>query len=790
MKHTFLKQLIYTLLLLGIHSTESIAQCNDTTFLHVSTGISTTGTTLPTSGVIDPYWQLTNLPPLATNFETGFAVPNTYTIPTGAAASFGPAWCNIPGIVGLNVIPNTLFNDNNLNANQPWRFIRKFSVTGSGLVHFYGSFIGDDLAELSVYSNTGTQYFNSSGLGHSAMKQFDDTLQLSAGCYYLEIKLLNVGAYAMGFAVNAMLSSSNNILANPTNLCCGGSIVSGQKWIDKDCNQEINSTDIPGSGWTFNLLNGSTIIQTTTTNSLGEFYFNNVPNGNYTVKEVNQTGYTASVPSTGSYAININNQDSVISLIFLNCQDTIPNSSCAQIIDPLITCKDGQYELSFSLKNLTAWDMKGLTIRNLDPNITAVSSMQNGGEPFFDIPDVYAGTSSGSITVPLYVPVYTNNACFNFTFCTSNTPNLPTLNCCTIDSICMDVPLCPDDTSIGTLCKNPCDGMTELTYEYADSTESCCFNISFQNDYIAANIGTITFDGIGGTEFSVTSTNGWGYTGTNTATHREIKAPVGGVGVGLYANFMNMCITDTNQAPHKVVVHYIDVNGICMCADTLIFEKCTVVPPHCATIVNDSIYCKNNKTYLQFDITNNAAFPIMQLDYFISDTSHFVVSPTLIQFTTPLAVGTTTGPYFVEIDTINGGAHQFCFQVSGHDSAYTANSYATNCCSDAIRQVCLPFLDCKKGGCCEFEEMIIPNGITPNADGFNDLWILQKPTHCENIKITVLNRWGNVVYKDANYLNNWGGTNQSGQLLPQSTYFVVIELKNGSKKGLYVDVRY
>jgi gliding motility-associated-like protein len=93
-------------------------------------------------------------------------------------------------------------------------------------------------------------------------------------------------------------------------------------------------------------------------------------------------------------------------------------------------------------------------------------------------------------------------------------------------------------------------------------------------------------------------------------------------------------------------------------------------------------------------------------------------------------------------------------------------------------------------GCCQFENMKIPNGITPNGDGKNDVFEILNSKSCDYISIKVYNRWGNLVFKESDYKNDWKGVNQSGDKLVQGTYFVIIELPNGNKKGTYIDIRY
>ena len=43
----------------------------------------------------------------------------------------------------------------------------------------------------------------------------------------------------------------------------------------------------------------------------------------------------------------------------------------------------------------------------------------------------------------------------------------------------------------------------------------------------------------------------------------------------------------------------------------------------------------------------------------------------------------------------------------------------------------------------------------------------------------VFNRWGNVVFEQLNYRNDWDGDNLQDEPLPNGTYFVILDLHHG-----------
>lgn len=77
------------------------------------------------------------------------------------------------------------------------------------------------------------------------------------------------------------------------------------------------------------------------------------------------------------------------------------------------------------------------------------------------------------------------------------------------------------------------------------------------------------------------------------------------------------------------------------------------------------------------------------------------------------------------------------------------------------------------------EPILIPEVITPNGDGANDFWVIQALDGFPNNTVKVFNRWGDVVFEDEGYTNNWEGT-RNGELLPVATYYYYVTINDTS----------
>jgi gliding motility-associated-like protein len=78
-------------------------------------------------------------------------------------------------------------------------------------------------------------------------------------------------------------------------------------------------------------------------------------------------------------------------------------------------------------------------------------------------------------------------------------------------------------------------------------------------------------------------------------------------------------------------------------------------------------------------------------------------------------------------------------------------------------------------------EVIIPNVITPNGDGNNDLLILEAPAG-SSYAMTIHNRWGQVVWSMSGPVVKWNGTNDQHEMLPEGVYYYVFSRTSGIRE--------
>jgi gliding motility-associated-like protein len=139
--------------------------------------------------------------------------------------------------------------------------------------------------------------------------------------------------------------------------------------------------------------------------------------------------------------------------------------------------------------------------------------------------------------------------------------------------------------------------------------------------------------------------------------------------------------------------------------------------------------------------------------------------------------------------TVAGGTSPYLYDWSNNDDnedldGLTAGIYtvtvidAQGCLISDTIELTQPF------------ELEIPTAFTPNEDGFNDVFDIHGIEAYPDNELTVVNRWGNVVYTEEKYHNTWKGTHKNGEELPDGVYFVILKINGGEiEKNTYVHIK-
>ncbi|MGD0649961.1 MAG: choice-of-anchor tandem repeat GloVer-containing protein, partial [Verrucomicrobiia bacterium] len=155
-----------------------------------------------------------------------------------------------------------------------------------------------------------------------------------AGENYLLVRVHNQYNVAMGLNLTGSVTGTGLALDRP-DCCIPGASISGKKFSDLNGNGVWDSGEPFLAGCTVQLSNGSNTV----TDALGEYHFMDLSSNTYTVTEVQQTGWTQTAPTSGSYTVTLDTDQSVDHLDFGNqpciqiqCPSNIVVVSCTNVV--------------------------------------------------------------------------------------------------------------------------------------------------------------------------------------------------------------------------------------------------------------------------------------------------------------------------------------------------------------------------------------------------------------------------------------------------------------------------
>lgn len=92
-------------------------------------------------------------------------------------------------------------------------------------------------------------------------------------------------------------------------------------------------------------------------------------------------------------------------------------------------------------------------------------------------------------------------------------------------------------------------------------------------------------------------------------------------------------------------------------------------------------------------------------------------------------------------------------------------------CTDVLAVNYNPLANADDGSCYYPQPTVeAPNVFSPNNDGLNDLYFLTT-TNSVSIELSIINRWGNVVFEGSGINPAWNGKMKSGADAPDGVYF-------------------
>jgi gliding motility-associated-like protein len=171
------------------------------------------------------------------------------------------------------------------------------------------------------------------------------------------------------------------------------------------------------------------------------------------------------------------------------------------------------------------------------------------------------------------------------------------------------------------------------------------------------------------------------------------------------------------------------------------------------------------------------------------------------QINVPVSIGITNNDSAIGTITIVTGGNHGSAVLDGNKLVYTPNLNYTGW--DTLRYVVCSTV-CSN--VCDTAEVyvyvipktvvLIPGILTPNQDGYNDGWVIGGIEAYPDHRVTILNRWGDVVFEASPYNNDWvgqcnTGLKLGGDKLPRGTYYYVVYLGEGEEiiKG-FVELTY
>ena len=125
---------------------------------------------------------------------------------------------------------------------------------------------------------------------------------------------------------------------------------------------------------------------------------------------------------------------------------------------------------------------------------------------------------------------------------------------------------------------------------------------------------------------------------------------------------------------------------------------------------------------------------------------------------------------------VGGTEYSYSEILQNGQTYYAAIQSEYNCESNIRLAVTVSLISC-------VGDLLIPDGFSPNGDNINDVFdILYLDDLYPNFKLSIFNRYGNVVYEGDKDSPKWDGTSKNTEvILPVGVYFYILEFNDGER---------
>ncbi len=238
-----------------------------------------------------------------------------------------------------------------------------------------------------------------------------------------------------------------------------------------------------------------------------------------------------------------------------------------------------------------------------------------------------------------------------------------------------------------------------------------------------------------------------------------LEATAPSVGVGTWSSndstvmFSNPNVNMTQVtglSPGMNVIYWSLSNGFCNSYST---DSIVVTYEPAPTVADDTESTPFNTTLANFEVTgNDNIFPLTNgwTINIVNDANDGTV------------VNNNDGTFDYTPTTDFFGMDQFTYEIC-------SNTCPTLCESAIVTITVIGESDCEP-----------PTIFTPNDDGKNDYFAINCLDFFPDSKMTIFNRWGDKVYEQQPYLNDWDGTHNGGDL-PVGTYYFILDLNDNAQ---------